>query len=98
MWNWSRGSSAGDGGVLPTPPVLPDFLADHAIHPGLFFRDRDEALLRLEVCDLEHQLGADRLLEFLAILDSDHEGARSADHAVLVVKIQIVDIHGRVGR
>src|ERR1700716_4158425 len=83
---------------LPSPTVLPDFLADHAAHPRFLLGDRDDAALRRAAGDFEHQLGADRFLEFVAVLDRYHEGARPADDAVFVIEIQIVDIHGRIGR
>ena len=41
----------------------------------------------------EHQFGARRLDEFLAFADRHHEGARAADHAILVIDIEVFDIH-----
>ena len=39
----------------------------------------------------------DRFLEFFAIFDRHHEGARPSDHAVLVIEIEILDIDRRIG-
>src|SRR3954447_19415973 len=82
----------------PSPPVLPDFLADHAAHPRFLLGDRNDAAFRRAAGDFEHQLGADAFLEFIAVLDRHHEGARPADDAVFVIEVEIVDIHGRIGR
>src|SRR5882757_9336592 len=83
---------------LPPPAVLPYFLADQAGHPWLSLGGRNDPMLRCRSCDLKRELGPDRLLEPLAILDRDHERARTADDAVLVIEIEIIDIHGRIGR
>src|SRR6476646_7000207 len=101
MWNWWRGS--GDERVaatkhLPPPAVLPDLLADHAIDARLSAGGRHDRALRRAARDLEQQLGADRFLELVALLDRHHEGAGTADDTVFVVEIEIVDIHGRIRR
>src|SRR3981189_1729560 len=80
------------------PAALPDLLADQTGDARLLGGHRNYWVLRRPACDFKQQLGPDRLLEFLAILDRYHEGARAPDHAVLVVPIEIVDIHGRIGR
>src|SRR5882757_9183867 len=82
----------------PAPAVLPDFLADQAGDAWLLGGHRNHRVLRGPARDFKQQLGPDRLLEFLAILDRHHEGARAPDDAVLVVPIEIVDIHGRIRR
>ena len=46
-----------------------------------------------ELGDLEDQLGADRLLELRALAHRNHEGAGPADHAILEIDVEIVDIH-----
>src|SRR5882757_586647 len=79
------------------PPVLPDLFADHAIDPWLLPGHRDDPWLGCQPCDFEQQLGPDRLLEFFAFLDRHHEGAGAADDAVLVVEIEIIDVHRRIG-
>src|SRR5580700_495284 len=82
----------------PAPAILPDLLADQAGYPRLLVGDTDHTPLRLLARDLQQQFGADRFLEFLAVLDRHHERAAAAGHAVLIVPIEIVDIHGRIGR
>ena len=42
--------------------------------------------------DLQHQLGARRLAELVALADRDDEGAGAADHAILVIDVEILDI------
>src|SRR6478609_1839703 len=103
MWNWWRGS--GDERVayvatkhLPPPAVLPDLLADHAIDARLSAGGRHDRALRRAARDLEQQLGADRLLELVALLDRHHEGAGTADDTVFVIEIEVVDIHGGIRR
>src|SRR6516162_4176347 len=80
------------------PAVLPDLLADQTGDSRFLLRDPHGRPVGRAACDLEQQFGADRLLELVAILDRDHERAGAADHAVLVIPIEIVDIHGRIGR
>src|SRR5512147_218038 len=83
---------------LPSPPLAPELFTDGARNAwflGLRLR-RDH--LWLQACDLEDQLGADRFLEFCAVLDRDHERAWPTDHAILVVEIELLDIHRRIGR
>src|ERR1700730_866837 len=67
-------------------------------YPRLFFRGRYDPLLWRPASDFKNKLGPDRFLEFLAILDRHHEGAWPPDHAILVVEIEVVDIHRRIGR
>src|SRR5262245_27445975 len=96
--SWSGASSADPAGVLPvhaaTPALLPHALADGAGDARMVGRRRDHAYLGRAAGDLEHQLGADRLAELLALADRHHERAWSANHAVLVVDVEVRDIHG----
>src|SRR3979490_1844313 len=85
------------GRSSPAPPVLPDFFADQAGHARLLLGHRDDPALGRPACDLEQQLGPDRFLELFAILDRHDERARAPDDAVLVIEVEIVDIHRRVG-
>src|SRR5437879_11595295 len=84
----------------PSPPVLPDLLADQTADARLLgcSGGGDDRAFRSAAGDLEQQLGTDRFLEFFAVLDRHHEGAGAADDAILVVEIEVVDIHRRVGR
>ena len=50
--------------------------------------------LRRAAGDLQHQFRAGRLLELLAFADRHDERTGAADHAILVVDIEVVDIHG----
>src|SRR5712671_1536161 len=84
--------------ALSSPPVLPDFLTNHAGHTGLLLGHRDDPARGRPTCDFEQQLGPDRLLELVAVLDRYHEGAWAPDDTVLVIEIEIVDIHRRIGR
>src|SRR5262245_54289624 len=84
-------------GIMPrlvAPALLPQPLADGAGDARGPRLGRDHALRRLPAGDLQHELGADRLLELLALADRDDECARSANHAILVVDVELVDIHG----
>src|SRR5258706_3775483 len=82
----------------PPPAVLPHFLADQAGHPRLFLSRRDDPALRRPAGDLEDEFGSDRLLEFFTVLDRHHERTRAPDDTVLVVEIEVVDVHRRIGR
>src|SRR5436853_7678129 len=93
-WSFARSRNEAE---LSTPAILPDFLADHAVHPRLAGGNRHNAAFGHAAGDLEYQLGADGLPELVAVLDGDHEGAGAADHAVLIVELEIVDIHGGIG-
>src|ERR1700746_644790 len=84
------------------PAILPDLLADQARHARLPFRrrllrHRDDAALWRAARDLEQEFGPYRLPELVLVLDRHHEGARAADHAILVVPVEILDIHRRKG-
>src|SRR5829696_935331 len=84
--------------VHAAPALLPHALADGAGDAGSIGAGRDDARLREPAGDFEHQLGTDRVAEFLPLPDRDHEGAGAADHAILVVDIEIGNIQGgRVG-
>src|SRR5258705_9713924 len=105
MWNWWQGSGGKrllftlEGkNELPSPPVLPDLLADHAVDARLPAGGRHDRAFGGAARDLEQQLGADRFLELVAVLDRDDERAGTADDAVLVIEIEIVDIHSGVRR
>src|SRR6202012_2420129 len=99
----SKGEISGQEGELrglrpcssAPPPFPPDTLADQTGNARCLLGDRDDGALRRPRRDLEQELGADRLLEFLAILDRDHEGAWASDDAIFVVPIEILDIHRR---
>src|SRR5215218_7833066 len=69
---WARYALPTYAQKLSSPAVLPDLLADHAIDARrLFFLagNRHHRTFRRAARDFEQQLGADRLLEFLALLD-----------------------------
>src|ERR1700732_725272 len=87
-----------EGLPSPSPAILPDLLADQTGNARLPLRYRNDAALGRAAGDFEQQLGPDRLLELLAILDRHHKRTRTADHAILVIPIEILDIHGRIGR
>src|SRR5262249_43143648 len=53
---------------------------------------RHDVRFRFAAGDFQHQFGAYRVLEFLALLDRHHEGARAADDAVFVINIEVFDI------
>src|SRR5687767_7094472 len=54
--------------------------------------------LRRQRGDFLYQLGAGGFLEFAPLLDRNHEGARPADDAILVIDIERVDIHAGTDR
>src|SRR5262249_35940906 len=84
--------------VLIPPALAPHLLADHAGNPRVARLRRDHATLGLAAGDLQHELAAGRFLELVAIVDGKDEGARTADDAVLVVDVEVLDIHReRVG-
>src|SRR5438477_12806243 len=103
-WSWSRAFHArqivgtANARRLAAPALLPHLLADRAGYAGLLLGNANDVARRLASGDLQHQLGADCFLELFLALDRDHERARTADHAILVVPVEILDIHGRVGR
>src|SRR5262245_51495641 len=84
--------------ALASPAVLPDLLADHAGDPRLLLGHRHHRPPGRSVSDLEQEFGADRILELFTILDWHHESAGPSDHAILVVPIEVVDIHRRIRR
>src|SRR3954451_9047767 len=77
------------------PAVRPDLLADHAAHTRLLvlLRNAYHGALRHTAGNLHQELGADGFLELVAVLDRNDEGPRAADNAILIVEIEIVDIH-----
>src|SRR5262245_17481894 len=77
-----------------SPAVAPHLFADGAGHARWASLHRHHAPFRHEARDLEHELGAGRLLELVALADRDHERAGAADDAILVVDVEVVDIHG----
>jgi membrane-associated sensor protein len=85
---------------LPSPPLiaapalLPHPLADGAGNARLLRRGRNDTRLRLPAGDLQHQLGARRFDEFLALADRDDESPRPANHAIFVIDVEVLDIHG----
>src|SRR5579863_5023717 len=82
----------------PPPPILPDLFPDQAGNARLFLGHGDDGPIGREAGDFEQELGADCFLELLAILDRHHEGTWSPDHAILVVPVEVLDIHGRKRR
>src|SRR5882724_5582340 len=69
----------------PSPPVLPYFFADQTGDPRLFLGHGDRLTLRCPACDFEYELGPDRLLEFIAVLDRHHKRTGPSNHAIFVV-------------
>src|SRR4051812_41590667 len=74
------------------PALLPHALADGAGDARRVGGGRDDARRRLAPGDLQHQLGAHRVAHLLALADRHHECARAADHAVLVIDVELLDI------
>src|SRR5258705_8595510 len=93
----SSGGSERLSRLSPPPAVLPLFLADQTGNPGHFLGGWDDPALGREARHFENKLGPDSFLEFFSIFDCHHEGARPADHAVLVIQIEILDIGRRIG-
>src|SRR3954467_9486902 len=87
--NWIPAYAGMSGTDLPpvdpaaAPAALPHLLADGAGDARRVRRRRYDARLAAILRHVEHQLGADRVLEFFALADRDHERARPADHAIL---------------
>src|SRR5665213_3308195 len=79
---------------LSPPPVLPDLFPDQAGHARLLVGHRNDPAFRLLAGDFEQQLGPDRFLELVAVLDRHHERAGTADRAAFAIPIEIVDTHG----
>src|SRR5437764_10000158 len=79
-----------DAAAAPAP--LPHHLADGAGDARRFGRHWNDAWCPVLPRDVQHQLGADRVLELLALADRHDEGAGPADHAILVVHVEILDI------
>src|SRR5947209_7879981 len=74
-------------------PALPaHFLANGAGNPRRSRLGGNDARLRRAPGDLQHQLGADRVLELRPLPDRDDERAWSANHAVLVIDVEVLDI------
>src|SRR5688500_16174002 len=76
------------------PALLPDLLADGAGDARTTRRGRNDTRLGHTACNFQHQLGADRLLELMTLLDRNDECARAADDTVLEIDVEVVDIHG----
>src|SRR6266542_2277630 len=76
------------------PPAIPLHLltdgAGDSRHARLHLR---HAPLGRAASDLQHQLGTRRFLELLTLADWDDECTGTADYAVLVINIEVVDIH-----
>src|SRR5438067_7842547 len=49
----------------------------------------DDGLLGSASGDLQHQLGAGRLLELLALMNCNHERSRAPDHAILIIDVEV---------
>src|SRR5688572_5484659 len=87
----SRGDAAVPAETSIAPALLPQPLADGAGDARLGGGHRHH--LRHAAGDFQYELGLDRFLELLALADRDHERARTADHAVLEVDVELIDIH-----
>src|SRR6185503_21327883 len=96
--NWIPAYAGMSGRGLPpidpaaTPAALPHLLADGAGDARRVRGRRDRARLAAILRDVEHQLGADRVLELVALTDRNHERAGPADDAVLVIDVEILQI------
>jgi hypothetical protein len=89
-WHARLGSS--------TPLVLlPYFLADQTGNPRIALDYGDDPTLSGLTRNLKYEFDPDRLLEIVGVLDRHHERTWSSNHAVLVIEIEIVDIHDRIG-
>src|SRR5262245_28119340 len=80
--------------ALVSPAIPPHLLADGAGDARGPRLHRYHASLRRAASYLQHQLGTRRFLELLALADGDDEGTGAADHAILIINIEVVDIHG----
>src|SRR3569623_1243292 len=88
----------GDGSPIihaAAPAVLPHLLADGAGDARLPGAGGDDLGLRLAAGDFEDQLGARRLDELLALPNRHDESAGPADHAILVIDVELLDIECR---
>src|SRR5215216_1393415 len=81
------------GGSIP-PAVAPHLLADCAGDAWRARLRRHDPPLGRAPGNFEQELGAGRFLELLARVNGNDEGAGAADHAVLVIDVEILDIHG----
>src|SRR5262245_61056746 len=77
------------------PALLPHALADGAGDARSLRGRRNDARLRNQAGDLQHQLGADGIAELVPLANRNDESAGAADHAILVVDVELGDIHGR---
>src|SRR5262245_38839372 len=68
----------------------PSSRAEHSRVPRL---RRDDAPLGRATGDLEHELLARRLLELRALLDRNDERARPTGDTVLVVDVELIELH-----
>src|SRR5882762_3809010 len=80
------------------PALPPHLLADGAGYPRHSRLRRNDAWLGRASGDLQHELGADRILELRPFADRNDEGARAADDAILVIDVEIFDIQRRLQR
>src|SRR5215204_1160522 len=81
------------GGSI-SPAVAPHLLADCAGDARRARLRRHDPPLGRAPGNFEQELGAGRFLELLARVNGNDEGAGAADHAVLVINVKILDIHG----
>ena len=77
--------------------LLPYFLADQTGNPRIALDYGDDPTLCGLTRNLKYEFDPDRLLEIVGVLDRHHERTWSSNHAVLVIEIEIVDIHDRIG-
>src|SRR6516162_11479132 len=78
------------------PSLLPDLFPDRAAHARLLVRCMYERALWCSARDLADQFSADRLIEILSVLDGHHKGARTSDNTILIIPVEVIDIHRRI--
>jgi hypothetical protein len=77
--------------------LLPYFLTDQTGNPRIALDYGDDPTLCGLTCNLKYEFDPDRLLEIVAALDRHRERTWPSNHAILVIEIEIVDIHDRIG-
>src|SRR5690606_1895228 len=81
--------------ALIAPPLLPQALAQRARNARRGGRCRHNLPLGRAAGNLQHQFCADRLGKLVAFLDRDDERAGATNHAILVIDVEVADIHRR---
>src|SRR4029077_12194648 len=83
----------------PLIPALPPHLfADGTGNPRCPRLGRDDARLWRATGDFQHKFCAGRILELRPLADRHDERAWAADHAVLVVDVEVLDIERHLNR